>query len=48
MRIIERSSIFKKDYKRAAKGIHQKTLDIKFLRQNSSKILSKQKFDQII
>lgn len=29
MRIIERSSIFKKDYKRAAKGIHQKTLDIK-------------------
>lgn len=27
MRIIERSSIFKKDYKRSAKGKHQKILD---------------------
>ncbi len=29
MRTIERSSIFKKDYKREAKGEHRKTLDKK-------------------
>jgi mRNA interferase YafQ len=27
MRTIERSSVFKRDYKRAAKGRHRKTLD---------------------
>jgi len=31
MRTIERSSIFKKDYKREAKGKYQKTLDKKLI-----------------